>query len=391
MKAMLACEALVCVAAATLTPLALSAQSMPLAGDGVGLWAQHGRPKLRVSRLLISGSEKNAKIEFLLANGAKRTLEGKLAGQGESSFLLKISHAGNANARGSVWIGTATNQEVNAAYASGTIDGQPFLAQFTDKKPVRLNFLTEGSGLWSRGDGKGDELKLTGFGLMSDLHAQSALVFFLSDGSQRRFTGKVKKRIPKPHAVVIGLLHAGEANASGELHVRFTEKNHIMSVAGPGRLDGQPFKIDFQAMLEPAERAEVFESRLGNLSKTEGHLKKGDAATQFTAWSDDTGVRFVEALIDQGEYGSSHRKLFYEAGKLVYFSEKGQLRDPASKAQGRMNLVETAISFSQGGKVEAASKMVNGKAAKLVPQDASGALAYAEMLRKSAAEKARGK
>lgn len=382
--------ALVCLLAATLKPLGLSAQSAPLAGEGVGLWAQHGRPKLRMSRVSIDGSEKNAKIEFSLANGAKRTFEGKMTGQGESSSLWKLSHAGNANAHGSVWIGTTANNEVSAAYASGTIDGQPFLAQFTDKKPVRLNFLTEGSGFWTRGDDTGPALKLTGFGLMSDLHAQSALVFFLSDGSQRRFTGKVKKRIAKPHSVVVSLQHAGEANANGELHVRFTEKNHIVSVVGTGKLDGQIFKIDFQAMLDPAERAEVFEEKLYTLSKTEGTIKKGDSTTHFTAWSDDTGVRFVEALVDQGEYGSSHRKLFYEVGKLIYFSEKGQLRDVASKAQGRMNLVETAISFSQGGKIEAALKMLNGKAAKLGRQDASGAVAYAEMVRKSVIEKARG-
>jgi hypothetical protein len=49
-----------------------------------------------------------------------------------------------------------------------------------------------------------------------------------------------------------------------------------------------------------------------------------------------------------------------------------------------MNLVETAISFSPLGKVEAASKMLNGKPAKLTPYDAPAAIEYAEMVRKAA-------
>jgi hypothetical protein len=367
---------------ASAMPAALSAQDLSLSGSGAGLWAQHGRPKFRVNRIAVNGSGKNAKIEFVLTNGAKRSLDGKAAGQGESSFFWKINHAGNSKAQGSVWIGTRTNDEVGAAYASGTIEGQPFLAQFNAIPTVRLNFLTEGSGAWA--SGKGDELKLSGFGLMSDIQAKASAVFFLADGSQRRFTGRVKKRIAKPRAVILALQNAGEANASGELRVRFTEKNHIVSVTGPGKLDGQPFKINFEASLEAAERAEVFEEKLGTLTETKGKVARGDAATQFTAWSDESGVRFVEALVDQGDYGSSHRKLFYESGKLVHFSEKGQVRDTSSKAQGRMNLVETAISFSPLGKVEAASKMLNGKPAKLTPYDAPAAIEYAEMVRKAA-------
>jgi hypothetical protein len=381
--------AVLLLAVASTTPAALRAQELSLSGSGAGLWAQHGRPKFRVNRIAVNGSGKNAKIEFVLTNGAKRSLEGKASGQGESSFFWKISRAGNSKAQGSVWIGTKTSDEVSAAYASGTIEGQPFLAQFNAIPTVRLNFLTEGSGAWARADGKGDELKLSGFGLMSDIQAKASAVFFLADGSHRRFTGRVKKRITKPRAVIVALQNAGEANASGELRVRFTEQNHIVSVTGPGKLDGQPFKINFEAALEAAERAEVFEEKLGTLVEAKGKVAKGDSNTQFTAWSDNTGVRYVEALVDQGDYGSSHRKLFYESGKLVFFSEKGQVRDTSSKAQGRMNLVETSISFSSLGKVEAASKMLNGKPAKLTPYDAPSVVEYAEMVRKAAEESKR--
>ena len=382
---------MVCAGILSVSSWMWAADTISVAGTGSGLWVQHARPKMRIQRINASGSEKRMTVEFTLANGAKRVFEGKLAGQGESSFLVKISHSGKADAHGSVWIGTATNDEVNAAYASGTIDGQPFLGQFSGQQSSRLNFLTEGAGSLSRAGGKADDWKLAGFGVMSDLHAHASLVFFLADGSQRRFTGNVKKKIAKPRAVIVGLKYSGEANASGDLRIRFTEKNHVLSVAGPGKLDGQPFKIDFQAALEPAERAEVFEEKLATLAKTSGDVKRGDAATQFTAWSDDTGVRFVEALVDLGDYGSSHRKLYFENRKLIYFSEKGQLRDTAATAKSRMNLVETAVAFSEKGKPETASKMVNGKAVKLGVHDAAGAVAYAEMMRKAVEAKVHGK
>ena len=52
-----------------------------------------------------------------------------------------------------------------------------------------------------------------------------------------------------------------------------------------------------------------------------------------------------------------------------------------------MNLVELSLSFTPEGKLLGSSKRVNGKAVKLAPHDASGAAAYAEMLRKAAEEK----
>lgn len=362
-----------------------AAETISFASDGIGLWVRHARPKMRISRLSATGNRKHMRVEFAFANGARRSLVGTLARQGESSFLITISHAGNSDAQGSIWLESTAGSEISNAYAEGTLDGQSFVAQFTNKPPLRFNFLTEGTGAWMRTGS--DAVKLVGAGLMGDMRMQTQLVFFLADGSQRRFGGNVKKQISKPRTLVVALKASGEADASGELRVLLTEKRGILSVIGPGKVDGQAFKVDFQATLEPPDRSAMMEARLGSLRKATGDSRKGDATTQYSAWFDETGVRFIDAVFEQGEYGSSHRKMYFEDGKLVFFSEQGQVRNTAAAAKGQMNLVETAISFAPTGKAEKSVRLVNGKPLALGPQDAVGAQNYAMMLRATAEQK----
>jgi hypothetical protein len=171
------------------------------------------------------------------------------------------------------------------------------------------------------------------------------------------------------------------------MKVRLSAKNNIIHADGDITLDGQPVRVQFDPRIDPKIRASILETDAARMRTVEGQRTMGDAGTKYTAHADESGVRYIEAEFNQGDDGSSHRKMYFEKGKLFYYGEQGQLRNTAAKSSGQMNLVEFALSFSPEGKLQSSLKSVNGKAVKLGPHDATGAVAYAEALRKAAEEK----
>jgi hypothetical protein len=355
---------------------------------GRGRWALRGRIQQPIGKATLREVASQGRIDFLLENGSRRRLEGTIASRDESGLRIKITGSGEASASGYFQVETAKNA-IRSAFGAGKLDGQAFFFQFTDKRPLRLNTLSEGAGTWSAKNGA--TVAISALGLIADSRMRTELVFFLAENKLRRVSGVVKSKDEATGTYVIALKHSGMADAGGQIKIRLTAKNNMIRADGDATLDSQPIRILFEARIDAKIRASILEADAARMRTVSGERTMGNAATKYTAHADESGVRYIEAELNQADYGASHRKMYFEKGKLFYFSEQGQIRSTLAKASGQMNLVELALAFTPEGKVQAASKIVNGKAGKLGPHDLSGATSYAEALRKAAEEKLAGK
>jgi hypothetical protein len=366
-----------------------SEDSQEFAQVGRGRWAQHGRVQQPIGKATLREAAGQGRIDFLLENGSRRRLEGTIASRDESGLRIKITGSGEASASGYVQVETAPKGAIRSAYGAGKLDGQAFFFQFTDKRPLRLNTLSEGAGTWSAKNGA--PVAISALGLIADSRMRTELVFFLAENKLRRVSGVVKSKDGATGTYLIALKHSGMADAGGQIKVRLTAKNNMIRAEGDATLDGQPIRIQFEARMDARVRASILEADAARMHTVSGERTMGNATTKYTAHADESGVRYIEAELSQGDSGASHRKMYFEKGRLFYFSEQGQLRSTVAKASGQMNLVELSLSFTPEGKLQAASKIVNGKAVKLGPHDSSAAVSYAETLRKAAEEKLAGK
>jgi hypothetical protein len=363
--------------------------SREFAQVGRGRWALHGRLQQPIGKVTLREAAGQGRIDFLLENGSRRRLEGTIASRDESGMRIKITGSGDASASGYAQVETAPKSALSSAFGAGKLDGQAFFFQFTDKRPLRLNTLSEGAGAWSAKNGA--PVAISALGLIADSRMRTELVFFLAENKLRRVSGVVKSKDGATGTYLIALKHSGMADAGGQVKVRLTARNNIIRAEGDATLDGQPIRIQFEARMDARVRASILEADAARMRTVSGERTMGNAATKYTAHADESGVRYIEAELNQGDYGASHRKMYFEKGKLFYVSEQGQLRSTVAKASGQMNLVELSLAFTPEGKVQAASKIVNGKAVKLGPHDSSAAVSYAETLRKAAEEKLAGK
>ena len=353
---------------------------------GRGKWIQHGRAQQPIGKIMLrDGPGERVRADFLLENGTRRRVDGTITHRDENGLRVKIVASGDANASGYLLTESAAKHGVRSAYGAGKVDGQAFHVQFTERHPLRLNALAEGAGSWAAKGGA--SAGISACGLMLDGRLRAEVSFFLADEKLRRFAGAVKTQERATGTYVIALKNSGMADASGQIRVRVSAKHNIIRAEGDVTLDGQAAHVQFDARIDAKIRAGILESDAARMRTVEGKRTSGDAATKFTAHLDQTGVRYIEAELNHGDYGSSHRKMFFERGKLFYFSEQGQLRSTTAKSAAQMNLVELTLSFSPEGKLLGSAKRVNGKAVKLGPHEASGAAGYAEVLRKAAEEK----
>ena len=364
---------------------AKSADSHELTQTGRGVWIQRGRKQQKIGKVVAHESADGLRAEFLLENGSREHLAGTIVGRDESSLKINLAGSGEAKAEGYLQVEAAPNHGIRSAYAAGKVNGQAFFVQFTDKKPLRVNSLADGTGTWSMKSAPPTVISAVGF--LLDTRMRPDVGVFLSDGKLRRFSGTVRSKDEKTGTYLIALKHSGTADASGQMKVRLSAKNNIIHADGDITLDGQPVRVQFDPRIDPKIRASILETDAARMRTVEGQRTMGDAGTKYTAHADESGVRYIEAEFNQGDDGSSHRKMYFEKGKLFYYGEQGQLRNTAAKSSGQMNLVEFALSFSPEGKLQSSLKSVNGKAVKLGPHDATGAVAYAEALRKAAEEK----
>ena len=356
-----------------------------LTQTGRGVWIHRGHKQQKIGKVVAHESAEGLRVEFLLENGSRQHLEGPIAGRDESGIKINLANSGEAKAEGYLQVEAAPNHGIRSAYAAGKVNGQAFFVQFTDKKPLRVNSLADGTGTWSMKSAPPTVIGAVGF--LLDTRMRADVGVFLSDGKLRRFSGTVKSKDEKTGTYSIALKHSGMADASGQMRVRLSAKSNIIHADGDITLDGQPVRVQFDPRIDPKIRASILETDAARMRTVEGERTMGDAATKYTAHADESGVRYIEAQLSQGDDGSSHRKMYFEKGKLFYYGEQGQLRNTAAKSSGQMNLVEFALSFTPEGKLQSSLKSVNGKAVKLGPHDATGAAAYAEALRKAAEEK----
>ena len=363
---------------------AKSGDSQELTQTGRGVWIQRGRKQQKIGKVVAHESGDGLRAEFLLENGSRQHLEGTITGRDELGVKINLGNSGDAKAEGYLQLEAAPNHAIRSAYSAGKVNGQAFFVQFTDKKPLRVNSLADGSGAWSMKSAPPTVVSAVGF--LLDTRMRADVGVFLSDGKLRRFSGTVKSKDEKTGTYLIALKHSGMADASGQMKVRLSAKSNIIRADGDITLDGQPVRVQFDARIDPKIRASILETDAARMRTVEGDRTMGNAATKYTAHADESGVRYIEAELNQGDDGSSHRKMYFEKGKLFYYGEQGQLRNTAAKSSGQMNLVEFALSFTPEGKLQSSLKSVNGKAVKLGPHDATGAAAYAETLRKAAEE-----
>ena len=361
------------------------ADTQELSQTGRGVWIQRGRKQQKIGKVVVHESAEGVRADFLLENGGRKQLGGTLAGRDESGMRATLADAGDAKAEGYLQVEGGPIHGIRSAYATGKIGGQPFFVQFTDKKPLRVNSLADGSGTWSMKNSAPSVVLAMGF--IVDTRMRADIALFLSDGKLRRLSGTIKSKDEKSGTYLVALKHSGMADATGQMKVRLSAKSNIIHADGDITLDGQPIRVQFDARIDAKIRASILEADAARMRTVEGERTIGDAATKYTAHVDESGVRYIEAELNQGDYGSSHRKMYFEKGKLFYYGEQGQLRSTVAKSAGQMNLVELALSFTPEGKLQSSLKSVNGKVIKLGPHDATGALAYAEALWKAAAEK----
>jgi hypothetical protein len=347
---------------------------------GRGTWIQRGRSQQKIGKVIVRQTEDEVRADFLLENGSRRRLEGALNGRDEAGFRVNLKSSGEGLADGMLQVTTGPSQGIGRIYAAGKINGQAFFVHFTERRPLRLNALADGSGSWFQ---RNVPAPVSALGLTVDGRMRADLVLFLGDGKVRSLSGAAKSKDPVTGTYLIAVKRAGLADTSGQIKVRLTAKNNIVVAEGEATVDGQPGRLQFAARIDAKVRAGILEADAERMRRFEGHRTVGDAATKYTAHIDETGVRYIDAELDQADYGVSHRKMYFEKGRLFYYSEQGQRR---SRAANAMNLVELSLSITPDGKLQASSKSVNGKGVKLDAHEASGAIAYADALRKATEE-----
>jgi hypothetical protein len=353
---------------------------------GTGLWLQSGRAAEKITRATLVRKESNAiLVQFQFRSGGLRTLSG-IAELGSEFFRVRLTHAESANSSGTLLIETGPRYSIHAMFGTGLLDGQPFAMQFSKMETLASNLSAAGEGVW-QADGAA-EASLHRVSLMVDAGGKAELAFFLTDGSVRRLSG-VAKRSPASESWVVSPTSSGMADASGEVKLLLRAQDQLAGATGAVTIDGRAVQIRFEVEIQPKPApAEVIDAALGTLKRIEGAWTQGDATTRYVAYLDDSWVRRIDATIDQADYGSSRRRLYFVRDVLVYYTEIGSRRDPSAGGKGGFDDVALAISFPRGERAPLSQKTVNGKPATPGETDVVGAVNYSNELRRQVEENA---
>jgi hypothetical protein len=276
---------------------------------------------------------------------------------------------------------------IYALFGTGLVEGLPFGVQFSRFTPLQVDLTAIGTGTWASAGSPEGAIQCVS--LLSDTRAKAEAAFFLVDGGIRCISGVAKRRPDR--SLVIDLSSAGMADDSGSLVVRLDtqserksgNKNRIVSMDGNITIDGQPVRLKFEsADPDLAAQAAMIDASLAGLKKVEGKWTQGDATTTYSGYVDDAWVRRIDATLNQGEYGSSLRRMYFTRDQLSYYVEFGEERDTSAPGRDKLNKVALRLSFDGQGRVVEAHKTVNDASPKVLASDIAGAKAYSEALRK---------
>lgn len=273
--------------------------------EGVGRLRLQGRGDRPLRAVSLSGRDDRAELAFEGTDGQLVRLSGTLVNRTPNAMIIDFTRAGSADASGSVRV-KYNSSAIDSLTGNGVLDGQSFAIDFSQNlvqvpippappeaaktspqttvlsaskpfaspvpsttasvpSPVQLNaepnpqpsaaaielppdrlvrpdinMSQEGAGLFNSA---GQAKALSSASVTGQENGRVDLVLRFADAQQVRFMGSVEQK--NTGAMVIRLLNADNAAATGLVTVEYNADNSIQALLGDGTLDTEPFSVQF--------------------------------------------------------------------------------------------------------------------------------------------------
>lgn len=230
------------------SPVVAQANTLNLSQQGTGTLKIGDRPTRNINRAsVIVRPNGTVDLGFNYANGSG-TLRfgGRLVSRSGNNLTISLTNSGNADASGRVIVSYGRDNSINWISGSGRLDGQPLTIQFKGSSQGNvgnqpMNLSQSGRGLFTLQGRPNRNINRASVTVQGN--GNTELIFFLTDGSQVRFSGTLANK--DAQTLNIRIASSGMADASGNIRVEYGANNSINTIFGDGKLDGQDFSVQF--------------------------------------------------------------------------------------------------------------------------------------------------
>lgn len=281
----------------------VSSPAFSLFQEGKGQLSLQGRGDRSLKAVSVSSRDNKAELAFEGTDGHLVRFSGNLVSHTPNVMIIDFTRSGDADASGSVQV-KYDSTAIDSLTGNGTLDGQGFSIEFgqnlvkvptplappsatsaptavipaskpsfasepldlapapanpgsssssgspsstatTELPPDRLvrpdiNMSQQGGGVFNAA---GQAKALSSAAITGRENGRVDLVLHFADAQQVHFMGSVEQK--DAGAMVIRLLNADRAAATGQVTVEYNADQSIRSLLGDGTLDSQPFSVQF--------------------------------------------------------------------------------------------------------------------------------------------------
>lgn len=215
-----------------------------LIGQGTGVFNLQGRSQQEVRSVSLKmRNNQDADLTIILTNNQTMSFRGRATGQNAKRLRMDVRSSGMASANGTILIERDRNN-ILSLEGKGSLDGQSYSLIFRhqpNSNNSSFNLLQRGRGVLSIQGRKNQSINSVS--VQVNNLGEATVSFVLQGGHSISFDGLESHR--DSTNLKISLSNSGSASASGFINIRYGANNSIINLVGDGRIDSQPFLVNF--------------------------------------------------------------------------------------------------------------------------------------------------
>lgn len=230
-------------------PVMAQQNQLNLMSRGSGVFTLQGRQQQEVRSVSLNlRNNQNAEVTIVLNNNQTMSFSGRASRQNPQRLRIEVRNSGMASANGTLLL-EHNRDDILSLEGKGTLDSQSFSVMFRNQTAnlppqsnnTPLNLVQRGKGIFNIQGRKNQNINSVS--LQINNLGQATISLVLQRGNSITFDGLESHR--DSTNVKISLSNSGQASASGFINIRYGANNSIINLIGDGKIDGQPFLINF--------------------------------------------------------------------------------------------------------------------------------------------------
>lgn len=230
-------------------PVMAQGNQVNLMSRGDGVFTLQGRQQTEVrSASLNINNNQDAEVTIILSNNQTMSFSGRASRQNSQMVRIQVRNSGMASANGTLLV-EHNNNDILLLEGKGSLDSQSFSVIFRNKTAnlppssnyTPLNLVQRGRGLLNIQGRKNQSINSVS--VQVNNLGEATISLGLQNGDRISFDGLESHR--DSTNLRISLANSGSASASGFVNIRYGANNSIINLVGDGKIDGQPFLLNF--------------------------------------------------------------------------------------------------------------------------------------------------